>query len=92
MSNHDRLQKFRFTRALPCGCCLEICVSARKETSLAKDMANQWFDGRQRRHRCDLVSTENPNGLTPLKTPYEARLTGAVDLSLARVDHRHADR
>jgi hypothetical protein len=26
------------------------------------------------------------------KTPHEARLTGAVDLSLARVDRRHADR
>ena len=26
------------------------------------------------------------------QTPHEARLTGAVDLSRERVDHRHADR
>lgn len=54
----------RFSRTLPCGHALQCSVTL---PALAADMAKYWFDGRQPRHRCELVSAENPNGLAPLK-------------------------
>ena len=84
--------KFAFSRALPCGCNLKTSVIwSSSAPTVAEELVNLWFDTRRPRHSCELVSADNPNGLTPLET-HEARLNGAVDLSRERVDRRHADR
>lgn len=54
-----------FSRALPCGHALQCSVTL---PAAAADMAKYWFDGRQHRHRCELVSAENPNGFAPLQS------------------------
>ena len=89
---HPNETEFHFSRTLSCGCNLETSVIwSSAAAAVAEELAGYWFETRRPRHRCELVTGENPNGLTP-QTPHEARLNGAVDLSRERVDRRHADR
>ena len=58
------------------GCCgLEVhqgCRSKQQNDSMAEARLKQWLEGRAKRHRCALVSKDNPLGLLPPRAPLEA--------------------
>ena len=74
--SQDTFAKISVELRLPCGC--EVGITLRKKTSVddqfifLKEEVQQlsWYlKDRLPRHKCELVSENNPNGISPKSTP-----------------------